>query len=321
MNRTTCGNAESLAGAIALGEATDAERDAYRRHLAGCEPCLHAYGGEREIERVMETVSRARDAESWEPDLRAALRDRSRMRRNAWQLGLAVFAAALVASVGFHALVATGLRPLVLVPAEVAVTDSVFHVALESRQAVSNPRGAPGAIAPAGGLVVAHHVVTLGRGKAKSAAAPTGVASQPAPENRAASPRVSSDQRERDIAAVSTQTAPAFTHQAESIAVTPTMTVRDAAPLGGASAIVPKPPAIAAREMAVAGADSATAVYELAIDERGVPGKCTIRQSSGYVALDAAVCRAAMGARFVPRTIDGKSVASTYLDAFTFLAK
>ena len=48
-----CARAEVLAGAVALGEASDAERDAYRRHLAGCSRCIAAYGGERD---------RARDA-------------------------------------------------------------------------------------------------------------------------------------------------------------------------------------------------------------------------------------------------------------------
>ncbi|HTX58054.1 MAG TPA: hypothetical protein VMH02_00155, partial [Verrucomicrobiae bacterium] len=115
MKSIDCGTAEILAGAIALGEAGDAERDGYRRHLSTCERCVRACGGEREIERVMATIARAREQESWEPDLRAALRDRSRMRRGAWIGGIgAGVAAALAASVGIHALLLTTAHPISL---------------------------------------------------------------------------------------------------------------------------------------------------------------------------------------------------------------
>jgi anti-sigma factor RsiW len=67
-----CGQAETLAGAIALGEASEAERREYRAHVAGCPKCLAANGGEREIERVMAVALQARDDESWEPALRPA---------------------------------------------------------------------------------------------------------------------------------------------------------------------------------------------------------------------------------------------------------
>jgi len=93
--RGDCAQAEKLAGAVALGEAGNAERDAYRSHLAGCRQCLDALGGEREIERVMAVAARARDSESWEPDLRASLVRRTRPRR-AWALAAVLAAAALV---------------------------------------------------------------------------------------------------------------------------------------------------------------------------------------------------------------------------------
>ncbi|MGB8966615.1 MAG: energy transducer TonB [Candidatus Cybelea sp.] len=70
--RTDCARAEILAGAIALGEAGDAERDAYRGHLAGCGRCLADLGGEREIERVMAIALQAQSEERWEPDIRKA---------------------------------------------------------------------------------------------------------------------------------------------------------------------------------------------------------------------------------------------------------
>lgn len=70
---TACDRAESLAGAIALGEASAAEREQYRLHLAHCARCVEAYGGERNIERVMAVVARARDDERWEPVARARM--------------------------------------------------------------------------------------------------------------------------------------------------------------------------------------------------------------------------------------------------------
>ncbi|MBV9720228.1 MAG: hypothetical protein JOZ77_13015 [Candidatus Eremiobacteraeota bacterium] len=69
--RSDCAKLETLAGAIALGEASDSERDAYRKHVARCPRCLSDFGGEREIERIMNSVALSRDQERWEPDLRA----------------------------------------------------------------------------------------------------------------------------------------------------------------------------------------------------------------------------------------------------------
>ncbi|MGC1381272.1 MAG: hypothetical protein WA814_09675, partial [Candidatus Baltobacteraceae bacterium] len=86
-----CARAEVLAGAIALNEAGDAEREEYRRHLAGCANCLASLGGERAIERVMSVVGEARDAERWEPDLRGGVR---RLRRPAIGRRVAFAAAA-----------------------------------------------------------------------------------------------------------------------------------------------------------------------------------------------------------------------------------
>jgi TonB family protein len=72
--RTDCTQAELLAGAIALGEANEAERNAYRAHLAICPQCCFELGGEREIERVMSVAAGAQDGERWAPDLRNAQR-------------------------------------------------------------------------------------------------------------------------------------------------------------------------------------------------------------------------------------------------------
>jgi TonB family protein len=109
---------------------------------------------------------------------------------------------------------------------------------------------------------------------------------------------------------------PALEQHAESMAISPGLgSIRDAVPIGGDAAINPQPARIAYTQ----GAEG-TSVFEVAIDERGNPTKCTITKSSGFLVLDDAVCRAAMKARYSPRTINGRSVAGVYRDAFTFRA-
>jgi hypothetical protein len=88
-----CARAEMLAGAIALGETDEAQRDTYRNHLATCAGCRNDLGGEREIERVMATTREARDSERWEPVLRPA-HMRTPARRSTWQWAVALAAAA-----------------------------------------------------------------------------------------------------------------------------------------------------------------------------------------------------------------------------------
>jgi len=103
-----CVKAESLAGAIALGEAQEIDREAYRSHLAGCARCLSAFGGEREIERVMALVPQARDDERWQPDLRKLLARRHAPRRAWLGAGAVAVAAAVALIVGLRA---TAPRP------------------------------------------------------------------------------------------------------------------------------------------------------------------------------------------------------------------
>lgn len=97
-----CATAEILAGAIALGEAGDEQRHAYREHLSTCRRCLTAIGGEREIERVIGIVAQARDQERWQPDLRRA---RARVPRHgyAWKWGAGLTAAAAIFVVAIFA--------------------------------------------------------------------------------------------------------------------------------------------------------------------------------------------------------------------------
>lgn len=96
-SRSDCMAAERLAGAIAIGDASEDEREVYRGHVAICRRCLNELGGEREIERVMRVVAQARDDERWDPDLRARLARRPVPRRAwVWAAGLAAVVALVV---------------------------------------------------------------------------------------------------------------------------------------------------------------------------------------------------------------------------------
>ncbi len=319
MSSHDCARAEITAGAVALGEATDAERDVYRRHLSVCRRCLEGLGGERDVERTMQLVARARDAESWQPDIRVALRDRTLAKQRGWRFGVAAVATIAVVSIGVRA-----WSPSVVKPAgTVAVTDRV-------------PAGAPEpkVYRPVAGhdLVVLHNVATLKRPPLTSIAPPRAAhhsvklpASAPAVPLSVAKSAPSavvaeagpSLRDERSVAALRTEgTAPPPPQRAESIAVLPPAAPsHDVLPLGGEDAIVPHPSAIAYYENA-----EGTTAFEVTVDERGLPVKCAVTKSSGYLVLDAAVCKAAMHARYVPRTVNGRAIASVYRDAFTFAA-
>jgi TonB family protein len=339
MIQTDCVRAEVLAGAVALGEASDVERDEYRRHLSGCQSCISGLGGEREIERTMRVVALARETENWEPDLRAAVRlGRVRRVRFAWGVGLSALAAVAVVAVGVHALSSAPVGQMGATPKHpLLIGYDGRRIVLDRRTPAPRPaqRARVASVAPAGhDLIVVHNVVTLKRPPMAppAAAAPTrrnatvpaaAVRARPFPSHKhsftppatAVAAITPSQHDKRSIAALRTsQTAPPPDERAESIAVMPApQVIRDVSPLGGESAIVPRPPPIAYYENA-----EGTTAFEVTVDERGVPTKCTITKASGYLVLDEAVCRAAMRARYAPRTINGRAVSSLYHDAFTF---
>ncbi|MBV8374642.1 MAG: energy transducer TonB [Candidatus Eremiobacteraeota bacterium] len=317
-----CVRAETLAGAIALGEATDTERDAYRRHLADCSTCVALLCGEREIERVVRVVREARDGESWEPDLRAALQARAATRRIAWGFGLSGALIAVAISLGVHALVAAGIPNHAPIQSA-TVAYSGIPVVLERRSHRAPAAVLQHAPSPDRKLVVLHNVVTLNRPPVAAKVAPVRHAAHPSSpvthQSSVAAQAVAaitpSERDESAIAALRTTatTAPPAA-RAESIAMVPNLAVvRDVMPIGGDTAIVPHPSAIAYDE----GAQGTTA-FEVSVDEHGTPVKCTITKPSGYLVLDDAVCKAAMHARYSPRTINGRPVAGIYRDAFTF---
>jgi TonB family protein len=316
MISSDCVRAEVTAGAVALGEATQAERDEYRRHLSVCRHCLTTLGGERDIERTMQLVTQGREAERWEPVVRGLRPDRVATKRQVWWLSFAAVATAALVSIGigFH-----GRNPVKPAPQTVTVAH---------RMPVAPPQ-IPHRSAAGHDLVVLHKLVTLKRPPLE-AAAPRVASNAP---RHAARPIEKRDAGRRDpvvvAAAVPSQrdegslgalrtvgTAPPAPEHAESIAVLPAAAPnRDVVPVGGESAIVPHPSAIAYYENA-----EGTTAFDVAVDERGAPVKCSVTKSSGYLVLDVAVCRAAMHARYVPRIVNGHAVSSLYHDSITFKA-
>ncbi len=319
-----CLRAEAIAGSVALGEATDAERETYRRHLAGCRRCVTSLCGEREIERVVRSIWEARESESWEPDLRASLQARTSTRRTAWTFGLAGALAALAVVVGLHGL--NAIVPSQNAPKIVAAEHIVPRLALPGTAHAAAIPAITHVVANNHGLVVVHNVVTLNRPAptvvAKVSVVPPVAHPSPAPpvprfDANDVAALTPTQRDENAIAALrTTATATPPSARAESLQLVPNaIVVRDVMPLGGDAAIVPRPSAIAYDE----GAEGTTA-FEVSVDEHGAPVKCTITKPSGYLVLDEAVCKAAMHAHYAPRTINGHPIAGIYRDAFTFRA-
>jgi TonB family protein len=318
-----CARVQTLAGAIALAEATEAERDEYRRHLARCPDCCERLGGERELERTASVVAQAREIECWEPGIsvpQMLQRHRMKLRTRIAVCALPVAAAVAIVA-GVRSMPHSAVRPV------------EKHVAAVPAEHVEKPQSHA-----ARKIFMVHNVVTL------SAPAPTAP-----PTERPATPKVTAARSapvpEKSVTRIAEEKPPApvpvpatrrsapasdvpiwrrneplpiatpapIVGQAESIAVAPVYVIRDAMPIGGENAIEPQPPMIAYAERA-----QGTTAFDVAVNERGIPTKCTITKSSGYLSLDGAVCKAAMKARYFPKTINGRAVAGIYRDAFTF---
>ena len=326
---------EAIAGAIALGEATDNQRTEYREHIATCARCLNAFGGEREIERVAETVGAARESEMWDPALGDVVRTRLNQRARKFRYIFSTLAACLLVAVGVRVAIADGALHLFRSSNPVVINAGTTRIVLEQREAMAKPLPEQ----PTRRLIVTHNVVQIARAplEAPPVLVAPKVQSKPQqitavtvhPDAVPAQQPVKSAPRSnipvwrsdvpiwRTIAKTTTtslsETAPQpFTHAAESIQVSASI-VRDAMPIGGETAINPQPPMSAYDEDA-----QGTALFEVHIDESGNPTKCIITSSTGYDSLDAAVCRAAMRARYSPKTIGGRPVPGIYRDAFTF---
>lgn len=327
--------AEAIAGAIALGEASDEERREYRAHIASCSRCLDALGGEREIERVASTVSRAREVEVWEPDLGDVVATRMRRRSRSLRWGVSFFGVALAASFGIHFVLAAGI-PRIAPPAAspVVINAGATRIVLEQNSAA--PARPPAAVPALRRLIVTHNIVQMARAPVAAAVtvAPVSIKTENQPRQLVAitvhpgtpvqpvrhanvpvwrrSDTTSWQTVARTTTTSVTETAPqTLTHSAESLQIS--SGTREVAPVGGDTAINPQPPMIAYDE----GAEGTTA-FEVLVDDRGVPTKCVITKSAGYPVLDDTVCKAAMKARYTPKIVDGRAVPGVYRDAFTF---
>jgi TonB family protein len=310
---STCRDAEIAAGAIALDEATAAEREAYRLHLSQCELCLEAFGGEREIERIAGLVARARDSETWQPATAPLRAPRSKFGGLAWGVGAAAVAVVAAAFVAFpHAGSAGSGAPTLAVVRVPALRSQVPFVAHPAKGAAVQSHAAA-VPEKAHSLIVVHNVVKLAAPAPSSrpASVPVvGAVRHPQPP----APQAPTSSDERTVADTGTTNVPPQTQHAESLAMLPSV-VRDVAPVGGDNAIAPHPARIAYYE----NAEGTTAV-DIAVDDRGTPVKCTVTKPSGFVVLDDSVCAAAMRVRYVPRTVNGRAVPGVYRDAFIFQA-
>ncbi len=328
---------ESIGGAVALGEATDEERREYREHIATCAPCLSQLGGEREIERAAGVVADAREGEVWQPNLRDVVARGIGRRRRAAGFALGIAAACAAVSLAVHLLAASTIpRISSSMTTPVVIDAGATQIVLERRAPAVAKSPAPAARQRR--MIVEHNIVQIARAPLPAqppAATPPDANPKPAqiaavtvhPLPQAQTSTAHSDvpiwrrndgDTWRTVARTTTtslsESAPqSLTHTAESIEVVSSRETRDAVPVGGETAINPQPAMIAYDEGA-----QGTSVFEVLVDERGTPTKCVITKSAGYAVLDEAVCKAAMQARYVPKTIDGRPVAGTYRDAFTF---
>lgn len=333
MTLSSHARAEVLAGAIALGEATDAERIEYRHHLAACERCLQGLGGEIELERTANAIASARESEVWAPSSSGVLDRQIAARRRRTVFASVASALGIVLALGLYAEIPRVARERV-----VAQLSAAPKVAIARASVDRHPAALKAIFQPPRKMVVVHNVVQLYRAQVAApvrAIAPSrGAPRRPADRPRqiadivvhaALSPRpvVGANSRAtggsdwttvaRTTTTALTESSPHFEPQnAESIHVSEYAT-REAAPVGGDTAINPQPAMIAQSE----GAEG-TAVFETTIDERGTPIKCTITKSSTYAVLDVAVCKAAMKVHYTPRIVNGRPVQGVYRDAFTF---
>lgn len=327
--------AETIAGAIALGEAGEDERNFYRAHIAECASCRHELGGEVAIAHVVETVALARDAETWRPAIDTPALAR-RARRRTGRTVAAGMAAVVAAALTAFALRGNALAP----PPPQHVAMNVFRVTVEpaakpvtgahhvahhpakarrpAKPSVHPPVHSSHVARVAPSIVIEHHVVQLAR-----------IAQTPAPAAaRATRVRIRRKHAAafvparvpvwRTVAKTTTTTATSETAvepismTAASMQIAPPV-IHEPEPIGGENVISPRPPAIAYVE----GMEGTT-LFDVAISPRGLPTRCSIVASSGYHTLDESVCRAAMVVRYTPETINGRPAPGDFRDAFTF---
>ncbi|MBV8364006.1 MAG: TonB family protein [Candidatus Eremiobacteraeota bacterium] len=343
MNQRRHDRTEVLAGAIILGEATDEERIEYRQHIAECQACLIAYGGEHELSRLNDAVGQARESEVWEPDVRTPVlaRANSRTKRFA-RYGLGILAACLLVSLIGHFVVGSGLAQIGPSLADPIVVNWESNKIVLERRSVRDAKSPT----PAPRMLVVHNIVQLPRATApnlqqtkRNAPARTQKAQHHETEVALEQTTTSDTGNASGVKATDSSDAiqsaipvwrrgavahprygggeatPIGATKTAAITIAASYTVRDAAPEGGETALNPQPAQIAILE----GAEG-TSAFEVMIDETGAPTKCVITKASGWPVLDDAVCKAAMKIHYRPKMINGKPVPGVYRDAFTFRA-
>ncbi|MGZ3532909.1 MAG: TonB family protein, partial [Vulcanimicrobiaceae bacterium] len=311
----------------------------YRQHLAECSACLRDLGGEREIERIATTVVQAREGEIWEPDLHGSVASRLEARKKFWRFSLSFLSVCLAVSFLVHIVIVSGVARLTPTLAD-PITIAGVRITLDHRP-TATPKAAPPT--PQRRLTIVHNVVQMSRAPIAPVVPPdVHIAKtdpkKPQPQEISTvtvHPRVvepSGGDSNVPIwrrgggpdawRAMTTTTTTAYSGSAPQAAerITPIQinaayTTREPAPIGGETALSPKPAMIAYEEVPEG---TWTSVFEVTIDERGNPTKCSITSTSGYPVLDDAVCKAAMGARYTPKSVNGRAVNGTYRDAFTW---
>ncbi len=173
MNSAIHNRIEAIAGAIALGEADDAQRREYREHLSSCARCLKE-AGRRARARTRRCDGRRRaEDEKWQPDLRNAVA--SRMQRRAYNLryGFGIAGLCLAVSLGVHALVVAGITPFTTGTQKTVAADTgATRIVLEQRVPVNQQGVRAAQAAPQRQLVVMHNIVSMQRAAVTSAQNP-----------------------------------------------------------------------------------------------------------------------------------------------------
>ncbi len=144
---------EALAGAVMLGEASEAERAAFALHASDCAECRSDAAAAPGLVRAIEA---AREAETWRPRVDRAVLGRIRGSRSSrFRVTLGAFGGAIALSILLNAALASGLSGRLLgafPPSSEAPSDGT---AMKFRLESPAPRGAVAA------RPVARHIVAV----------------------------------------------------------------------------------------------------------------------------------------------------------------
>ncbi len=129
---------EALAGAVMLGEASEAERESFAAHERECAGCGLDVGY---AAAKTAAVERARDGETWRPSVTTALLERiadSRGRRERRTIG--AFGWAIALSIAINAAFATGMSGRLLAGFDIGRSDTHLPAAQVARRVAVETR-------------------------------------------------------------------------------------------------------------------------------------------------------------------------------------